>query len=50
MEHRKALHWNGNFAAVGVEVVYFPYTLDTSSTLLRAALEKSVNSRQTGTE
>ena len=27
-----------DFAAVGVEVVYFPYTLQTSSTLLRAAL------------
>jgi len=27
------------FAAVGVEIVYFPYTLHTSSTLLRAALE-----------
>lgn len=29
-----------DFAAVGVEIVYFPYTLHTSSTLLRAALEK----------
>jgi glycerol-3-phosphate cytidylyltransferase len=27
------------FAEVGVEVVYFPYTLNTSSTLLRRALE-----------
>ncbi len=27
-------------AAVGVEVVYFPYTLRTSSTTLRAALER----------
>jgi len=26
------------FAAVGVEVVYFPYTIDTSSTALRAAI------------
>ena len=26
------------FAAVGVEVVYFPYTMDTSSTALRAAI------------
>ena len=26
------------FAAVGVEVVYFPYTVDTSSTALRRAL------------
>jgi glycerol-3-phosphate cytidylyltransferase len=27
------------FAAVGVEVVYFPYTVNTSSTVLRLALE-----------
>ena len=27
-----------DFAAVGVEVVYFPYTIDTSSTALRAAI------------
>ena len=27
------------FAGVGVEVVYFPYTVHTSSTLLRRALE-----------
>lgn len=27
------------FAAVGVEVVYFPFTLHTSSTALRAALD-----------
>ena len=27
------------FSKVGVEVVYFPYTLNTSSTLLRRALE-----------
>jgi glycerol-3-phosphate cytidylyltransferase len=30
------------FAAVGVEVVYFPYTLSTSSTALRRALD-SIN-------
>lgn len=29
-----------DFAAVGVGVVYFPYTLHTSSTLLRTALER----------
>ncbi|MGB3827980.1 MAG: adenylyltransferase/cytidyltransferase family protein [Ornithinimicrobium sp.] len=29
------------FAAVGVEVIYFPYTVHTSSTLLRSALERS---------
>ena len=28
-----------DFAAVGVEIVYFPYTVHTSSTLLRGALE-----------
>ncbi|MCC9205415.1 adenylyltransferase/cytidyltransferase family protein [Arthrobacter sp. zg-Y769] len=28
-----------SFAAVGVEVVYFPYTVHTSSTVLRRALE-----------
>lgn len=28
------------FAAVGVEIVYFPYTTHTSSSLLRAALDK----------
>lgn len=28
------------FAAVGVDVVYFPYTVHTSSTLLRSALER----------
>jgi glycerol-3-phosphate cytidylyltransferase len=28
-----------DFAAVGVEVVYFPYTVHTSSTLLRRALD-----------
>lgn len=27
------------FAAVGVEIIYFPYTLNTSSTRLRAALD-----------
>jgi glycerol-3-phosphate cytidylyltransferase len=27
------------FAAVGVEVVYFPYTMTTSSTVLRRALD-----------
>ncbi|MER6687132.1 adenylyltransferase/cytidyltransferase family protein [Streptomyces olivaceoviridis] len=34
--------WNRlerRFAEVGVDVVYFPYTLHTSSTLLRGALE-----------
>ncbi len=35
----KGLRLEREFAAVGVEVVYFPYTLDTSSTELRHALE-----------
>ena len=33
-----------SFATVGVEVVYFPYTVHTSSTLLRGALERFVAS------
>ncbi|WP_198411556.1 adenylyltransferase/cytidyltransferase family protein [Cryobacterium sp. TMT2-14] len=38
------------FAKVGVDVVYFPYTMATSSTLLRRALEKLMEpSLQTGT-
>ncbi|MEV8455966.1 adenylyltransferase/cytidyltransferase family protein [Streptomyces sp. NPDC052095] len=36
-----------DLAAVGVEVVYFPYTVHTSSTQLRRALEVIV-SRQSG--
>lgn len=35
------------FAAVGVEVVYFPYTLSTSSTQLRKALA-TINATSTG--
>lgn len=35
---RKGMELEREFAAVGVEVVYFPYTIDTSSTLLRQAL------------
>jgi glycerol-3-phosphate cytidylyltransferase len=34
------------FAEVGVEVVYFPYTITTSSTALRAALESIVDLAQ----
>jgi len=34
----KGLRLEREFAAVGVEVVYFPYTVSTSSTQLRAAL------------
>lgn len=35
----KGLQLEESFAKVGVEVVYFPYTVHTSSTALRAALE-----------
>ena len=35
----KGLALEAEFAKVGVEVVYFPYTIDTSSTKLRAALD-----------
>ncbi|CAO1654256.1 adenylyltransferase/cytidyltransferase family protein [Salinibacterium sp. NSLL150] len=35
----KGLKLEREFAAVGVEVVYFPYTANTSSTGLRRALE-----------
>ena len=36
----KGRRLEADFAAVGVEIVYFPYTLHTSSTLLRQALER----------
>jgi glycerol-3-phosphate cytidylyltransferase len=35
----RGLRLEREFAAVGVEVVYFPYTLSTSSTILRRALD-----------
>ena len=35
---RAGLDLERRFAEVGVEVVYFPYTIDTSSTVLRRAL------------
>jgi glycerol-3-phosphate cytidylyltransferase len=35
----KGLKLEAEFAAVGVEVVYFPYTMTTSSTALRRALD-----------
>ena len=34
----KGMRLEREFAAVGVEVVYFPYTMSTSSTVLRRAL------------
>ncbi|WP_336652849.1 MULTISPECIES: adenylyltransferase/cytidyltransferase family protein [unclassified Leucobacter] len=36
----KGMQLERRFAAVGVEVVYFPYTAHTSSTALRRALER----------
>lgn len=36
---KKGLQLEREFAAVGVEVVYFPYTVHTSSTKLRRALD-----------
>lgn len=36
---QKGLKLEREFAEVGVEVVYFPYTIDTSSTALRHALD-----------
>ena len=39
---REGLRLEREFAAVGVEVVYFPYTLSTSSTQLRRALDSLV--------
>lgn len=35
----KGIHLEKEFARVGVEVVYFPYTAHTSSTALRRALD-----------
>jgi glycerol-3-phosphate cytidylyltransferase len=39
----KGLRLEREFGAVGVEVVYFPYTVTTSSTALRRALEALTN-------
>ena len=35
----KGIKLERDFAALGVEIVYFPYTMHTSSTLLRRALQ-----------
>ncbi|MGD8149486.1 adenylyltransferase/cytidyltransferase family protein [Ornithinimicrobium sp. Y1694] len=40
----KGVELEAAFGAVGVEVVYFPYTVSTSSTLLRDALRRLVAS------
>lgn len=42
----KGLRLEQRFAAVGVEVVYFPYTAHTSSTALRRALDVISNSQR----
>ncbi len=42
----KGIALEQEFAAVGVQVVYFPYTVHTSSTQLRAALEALHAGRQ----
>ena len=38
----RATSSSADFAALGVEVVYFPYTMHTSSTMLRRTLEERV--------
>lgn len=38
-----------DFAAVGVKVVYFPYTVHTSSSMLRRALTSVLPAEETGT-
>jgi glycerol-3-phosphate cytidylyltransferase len=38
----KGIKLERDFAALGVEIVYFPYTIHTSSTLLRRALDDIV--------
>jgi glycerol-3-phosphate cytidylyltransferase len=39
----KGLKLERDFADLGVEIVYFPYTIHTSSTLLRRALDGMVS-------
>ena len=39
----KGRQLESDFSTVGVEVAYFPYTMQTSSTLLRAALEAAAS-------
>ncbi len=41
----KGIKLERDFAALGVEIVYFPYTIHTSSTLLRRALDGMVAER-----
>ena len=39
----KGRQLEADFSTVGVEVAYFPYTMQTSSTLLRAVLESAAS-------
>lgn len=41
----KGLKLERDFAELGVEIVYFPYTIHTSSTLLRKALDATIAER-----
>jgi glycerol-3-phosphate cytidylyltransferase len=43
----KGIKLERDFAELGVEIVYFPYTIHTSSTLLRQALDGMVAERET---
>jgi len=45
----KGLKLETDFAAVGVEVVYFPYTMHTSSTMLRRVLAGIEGERERST-
>jgi glycerol-3-phosphate cytidylyltransferase len=42
----KGIKLERDFAELGVEIVYFPYTMHTSSTLLRRALDGMVSARE----
>lgn len=46
----KGLRLEREFAAVGVEVIYFPYTVSTSSTALRRALDALNGSASASTD
>ena len=41
----KGMRLEREFGKVGVEIVYFPYTVHTSSTILRRALDELQNAR-----
>jgi glycerol-3-phosphate cytidylyltransferase len=42
----KGIQLEQDFAGFGVEVVYLPYTMHTSSTILRRALSRSLHSEE----